>query len=211
MAATGILPQRYVNGVPVPTSRKTLRMREKYVILLVFVTFGTVCFGAFMYLPDMRDRVRVDSLIVPQRGNRGRIIGRHGDSGVDVHVVDDKERLNQKIEFDMAQQKRMEEVGMKNNMLKEEVLKVKENIEEDKDKIIRQKQKEEEQQKQLEMEKLKEIKQEHGGGEGAQGGEPSDSRVKEQREKVKEVKLLLCNPKKVNLNLTCVMERFGAM
>lgn len=192
MSATSILPQRYVNGVPVPTSRKTLRMREKYVILLVFVTFGTVCFGAFMYLPDMRDRVRVDSLrgqlgdvIVPQRGNRGKVI--HGDKGVDVHVVEDKARLGKKIELDMEQQKRMEEVGKKNNLLKDEVLEVKKNIENDKEKVIQQKVKEVEEQKQLEMEKLKEIKQDHAGGEGAQGGEPLDARVKEQRDKVKEV------------------------
>lgn len=192
MSATSILPQRYVNGVPVPTSRKTLRMREKYVILLVFVTFGTVCFGAFMYLPDMRDRVRVDSLrgqlgdvIVPQRGNRGKVI--HGDKGVDVHVVEDKARLGKKIELDMEQQKRMEEVGKKNNLLKDEVLEVKKNIENDKEKVIQQKVKEVEEQKQLEMEKLKEIKQDHAGGEGAQGGEPLDARVKEQRDKVKEM------------------------
>jgi mannosyl-oligosaccharide alpha-1,2-mannosidase len=62
MAAPGLLPTKYVNGVPLPTSRKTLRMREKYIILLVFVTFGTVCFGAFVYLPDFRDGVRVDTL-----------------------------------------------------------------------------------------------------------------------------------------------------
>ena len=61
MAASSVLPtfQRYVNGIPVPQGRKSLRMREKYIIVLVFLTFGVVCFGAFFFLPDLRDRVSV--------------------------------------------------------------------------------------------------------------------------------------------------------
>lgn len=56
-ASTGVLPsyQRLANGVPVPLfSRRSFRPREKYLILLVFMTFGVVCFGAFFYLPDFR-------------------------------------------------------------------------------------------------------------------------------------------------------------
>ncbi|KAF7992379.1 hypothetical protein HCN44_001704 [Aphidius gifuensis] len=46
---------RFVNGVPVPLfSRRSFRPREKYLILLVFLTFGVVCFGAFFFLPDFR-------------------------------------------------------------------------------------------------------------------------------------------------------------
>nr|CAD7394139.1 unnamed protein product [Timema cristinae] len=57
MVSTGILPtyQRFVNGVPVPSfSRRSFRPREKYLILLVFLTFGVVCFGAFFFLPEFR-------------------------------------------------------------------------------------------------------------------------------------------------------------
>jgi len=51
---SGILPQfqRVNAGVPVSMIRKSLRPREKCLILLVFVTLGVVCFGAFFYLPD---------------------------------------------------------------------------------------------------------------------------------------------------------------
>ncbi|KAK0181970.1 hypothetical protein PV327_000146 [Microctonus hyperodae] len=52
-----ILPsyQRFVNGVPVSLfSRRAFRPREKYLIFLVFLTFGVVCFGAFFFLPDFR-------------------------------------------------------------------------------------------------------------------------------------------------------------
>lgn len=57
MTSTGIIPtyQRFVNGVPVPSfSRRSFRPREKYLILLVFMTFGVVCFGAFFFLPEFR-------------------------------------------------------------------------------------------------------------------------------------------------------------
>lgn len=56
-ATSSILPsyQRFVNGVPVTLfSRRSFRPREKYLILLVFLTFGVVCFGAFFFLPDFR-------------------------------------------------------------------------------------------------------------------------------------------------------------
>lgn len=57
MTNASILPsyQRFVNGVPVPLfARRAFRPREKYLILLVFLTFGVVCFGAFFFLPDFR-------------------------------------------------------------------------------------------------------------------------------------------------------------
>lgn len=192
MAAPGILPSRYVNGVPVPTSRKTLRMKEKYIILLVFITFGTVCFGAFMYLPDMRDRARVESLrgqfrdvIVPHHGGVGKIV--HDNDGIDIHAINDKVRLGQKIEMDMAERNRIVKVGQKLNMSKDDTLGFKQNIENDKERVRQQKKEEEEKKRQSEMEKLKEIKQEHPGGEGAQGGAPSEEDVLEKRNAVKEV------------------------
>lgn len=55
--SAGVLPsyQRFANGVPVPLfTRRSFRPREKYLILLVFLTFGVVCFGAFFFLPDFR-------------------------------------------------------------------------------------------------------------------------------------------------------------
>ncbi|KAG8288875.1 hypothetical protein J6590_010995 [Homalodisca vitripennis] len=65
MATTGILPsyQRFLNGAPVPTStRRSFRPREKYLILLVFLTFGVVCFGAFFFLPEFRGAGTVNSV-----------------------------------------------------------------------------------------------------------------------------------------------------
>lgn len=45
------------------TSRRSFRPREKYLILLVLLTFGIVCFGAFFFLPeDLRTNSSVKSV-----------------------------------------------------------------------------------------------------------------------------------------------------
>jgi len=130
-ASTGVLPsyQRLANGVPVPLfSRRSFRPREKYLILLVFMTFGVVCFGAFFYLPDFRTGgAAVNSvyrvyqsmqkagpellLPVPPRASgdvkdsRSSAIGHpnavppghEGSDHQDVHLVEDKQKLQVQI------------------------------------------------------------------------------------------------------------------
>lgn len=124
MSATGgVLPsyQRFVNGVPVPQfSRKSFRPREKYLIVLVFLTFGLVCFGTFFFLPEFRGaNSTVDSvykvyqhmqkagpeLLIPappylnEQSESQRLI-RHDDDKIDPHVIDDRNKLFAKIEQD---------------------------------------------------------------------------------------------------------------
>lgn len=124
MSATGgILPtyQRFVNGVPVPQfSRKSFRPREKYLIVLVFLTFGLVCFGTFFFLPEFRGgNSTVDSvykvyqhmqkagpeLLIPappylhDQSDSQRLI-RHDDEKIGPHVIDDRNKLFAKIEQD---------------------------------------------------------------------------------------------------------------
>jgi mannosyl-oligosaccharide alpha-1,2-mannosidase len=124
--STGVLPsyQRFANGVPVPLfSRRSFRPREKYLILLVFLTFGIVCFGAFFFLPDFRtggaavnsvyrvyqhmQKAGPDLLLpVPPRASSeikgSRSAGGHpnavppgheGSDHQDVHLVEDKQKL----------------------------------------------------------------------------------------------------------------------
>lgn len=120
MTVAGSLPtyQRFVNGVPVPLfSRRSFRPREKYLILLVFLTFGVVCFGAFFFLPDFRNSTSgsaaVNSvykvyqhmqkagpeLLIPapphaDDSHPNLIPVRHADPGrQDVHVIEDKQKL----------------------------------------------------------------------------------------------------------------------
>lgn len=124
MSATGgVLPtyQRFVNGAPVPAfSRKSFRPREKCLIVLVFLTFGLVCFGTFFFLPEFRgSNSTVDSvykvyrhmqkagpeLLIPappylnEQSESQRLI-RHDDEKVDPHVIDDRNKLFAKIEQD---------------------------------------------------------------------------------------------------------------
>lgn len=122
MTATGVLPsyQRFVNGVPVPFSRKSFRPREKYVIILVFLTFGLVCFGTFFFLPEFKaSKSTADSvykvydkikragpeLLIPppphleDDKDTAKML-RHDDDGFDPHVIDDRAKLKAKIEQD---------------------------------------------------------------------------------------------------------------
>lgn len=181
-------------------------MREKYIILLVFLTFGVVCFGAFFFLPDLRDRVSVsemrrqiqragDDIFIPgahdDTGEMHHIADNHGDP-VDIHKVEDKAKLGGKVAEEWAKQKALEELSNKAGIHKDDTLKFKDNIKEDKDKLM-----EEQHQKELEIKKEEEkrvkemVHKEHEGGDGTQGGEPSDPSVKEKRNKIKEVINLL--------------------
>lgn len=126
MATTGILPsyQRFLNGAPVPTStRRSFRPREKYLILLVFLTFGVVCFGAFFFLPEFRGAGTVNSvykvyrhmqkagpeLLIPapphgeeaseSSGKLSLALIRHNvESQQDPHRMEDRAKLLAKIE-----------------------------------------------------------------------------------------------------------------
>lgn len=123
MTSTGILPsyQRYVNGVPVSFSRRSFRAREKYVIILVFITFGLVCFGTFFFLPEFRGangtadsvykvydqikRAGPELLIPPpphlENSHESPKLLRHDeDVRIDRHVLDDREKLRAKIDQD---------------------------------------------------------------------------------------------------------------
>lgn len=123
MTATGILPsyQRFVNGVPVPSfSRKSFRPREKYVIVVVFLTFVLGCFATFFFLPEMRaTKATADSvyrvydsikragpeLLIPppphlENDKDSRLIRHEKDSKFDPHVSDDRAKLKSKIDQD---------------------------------------------------------------------------------------------------------------
>lgn len=125
---TGILPtyQRFVNGVPVPSiSRRAFRLREKYLIVSVLLTFAIVWLGALFYLPEFKSSSVNDSvynvykriqkagpeLLMPpplQQNDVGEfpVVGMvhhgHGVDGDDPHVVEDRHRLRAKIDEDMS-------------------------------------------------------------------------------------------------------------
>lgn len=123
MSATGILPtyQRFVNGVPVSFSRRSFRAREKYVIFLVFITFGLVCFGTFFFLPEFRTGGTVESvyrvydhfkragpdLLIPppphleNNQEAPKLLRHEEDFQMDPHLLGDRAKLKAKIEKDV--------------------------------------------------------------------------------------------------------------
>ncbi len=200
MAST-VLPtyQRYVNGIPVPQSRKTLRLKEKYVLLLVFVSFGTVCFGAFFFLPDLRDRVSVDhfrrqlgdEIFMPQAQGGGGKILRHNPDEEDNHLVQDKDRLQAKIESDLKgiQMDGIEKARSRLNMSHEEHDKLQKEILDEKQKLLdKQRAENEERELKAKEEALKEKKDHEGVN---LGGPPvSDEETKRRQQTVKEVHII---------------------
>lgn len=124
---TGILPtyQRFVNGVPVPSiSRRSFRIREKYLIISVLLTFAIVWLGALFYLPEFKSSTSVNDsvynvykriqkagpeLLMPPPLAQNDVgdfpvvgIVRHREEGDDPHVIEDRNRLRAKIDEDMG-------------------------------------------------------------------------------------------------------------
>lgn len=122
MSSGGILPsyQRFVQPGQL-FARRSFRPREKYLIILVFLTFGIVCFGAFFFLPDdfkansnsvyrvyQRMQKAGPELLmpVPPRSRddddfesaNGIPVHHHNDPGAeDVHLIEDKQKLQVRI------------------------------------------------------------------------------------------------------------------
>ncbi|XP_012945136.1 mannosyl-oligosaccharide 1,2-alpha-mannosidase IA [Aplysia californica] len=204
-ASSGVLPfyQRYVNGVPVP-GRKTLRLREKYILLLVLMTFSIVCMCAFMYLPNLHDKVSMeemrkrlhdagDRLFIPQARmgpdgvplDWGKVL-RH-DEDEDVHNVNDKHKLQGKIEKAWEQDKLSEALGKQMDLHPDEAQKLKESIKFEKENVLQKQREENERQKLAAIEAAKQVVKDHDGHPGSRGGEPSDPDAKEKRDKVREM------------------------
>ncbi|XP_035741751.1 mannosyl-oligosaccharide alpha-1,2-mannosidase IA-like isoform X2 [Vespa mandarinia] len=150
-ASGGILPsyQRLANGgAPASLfSRRSFRPREKYLILIVFLTFLIVCFGAYFFLPDFgAGGVAVDSvyrvyrhmqkagpdLLIPAPPRRSfgdsfndesysshhpnalpMPLGHEAAGNLDVHLIEDRLKLQAKIDEEYQQQKTLEkpEIG----------------------------------------------------------------------------------------------------
>ena len=203
MAASTVLPthQRYINGVPVPQSRKTLRLKEKYIILLVFVSFGFVCFGAFMFLPDLGAQVRSDSfgtrdIFVPKPENDDVVVFRHHpEEQFDAHQESDKIRLNEQIKNDAAIQKKLEISENEHQNIKDE-------IQEDKDLIFKNQQEAQIAHEQKEREANLKVELDHEGHDIAHNRVPSDDEAYQRQQKVKEVRTVYVEMHK-NWSLQC--------
>ena len=188
-AGSGVLPlyQRYINGVPVFPGRKTFRLREKYIIVLVLMTFSIVFMCAYLYLPNMQDRMSVDDMRKRlQDAGDGLFYPKVQGVDANPHSQEDRNKLKNKIEKAWEKDK-MDEAIAKNNIPLKDAQLLKDSIKQDKENVLQKQKEEERQRKTEELEKAKLISKDHEGHPGSRGGEPTDPFVKTKREKVKEV------------------------
>lgn len=115
MATVGVLPSyfKYISVAPGGSARRTLRVREKYIVVLVLATFLMVCIGAVFYLPELRasnayrhiKNAGPDLLLPPPQAiedNAPRHNGIAADEE-DPHRAEDRNKLQEKIIQDLGQ------------------------------------------------------------------------------------------------------------
>lgn len=121
---------RYLNGVPLPSGRKPFRSKERYLIVIVFCTLVLMFCGTFFYLPELRPSYGAresvlkvykhvqeagPDLLIPappfaEEVKSNRNLNRHYNSHneVDPHVLEDRQKLQAKIEEEQRNQKVLE-------------------------------------------------------------------------------------------------------
>lgn len=77
-----------------PVYRSGLRLREKYVLMLIFIAFLLMCFGAFFYVPELKDRTYLDDAyrrfvgaggeIFPLKPPKSPIVKLNGESHLEI-------------------------------------------------------------------------------------------------------------------------------
>lgn len=110
------LSKKTINRKMLPTynrmntinSRKiwSCRNPEKLLILLVVVSFCFVCFGAFFLLPDNFGSDKVTRIYKHLKDAPEIFLPappiKHGDNDEDIHLIDDREKLREKISHEMG-------------------------------------------------------------------------------------------------------------
>ncbi|GAB6032546.1 hypothetical protein CHUAL_011439 [Chamberlinius hualienensis] len=199
---------RYVNGFPVPSnSRRTLRPREKYLVCIVILAFGVVCFGAIFFLPELRPGIQAsigirspaaDLFLPPPPYEHGsQLIHHNGLEDEDPHRVQDKANLQKKIYLDNEKEKSQKNTVNSNDVLEKPKLEGGENDnsrnEEGTASAVVQVQpyqtnlSQKENELKLDEKNVLNLIKEHEGGPGGQGGEPTDPDVQAKRNQIKQM------------------------
>ncbi|KAM5154200.1 mannosyl-oligosaccharide 1,2-alpha-mannosidase IB-like isoform 4-T8 [Callospermophilus lateralis] len=163
-----------------PHHRATLRLSEKFILLLILSAFITLCFGAFFFLPDSSKHKRFDlgleDVLIPHvdAGKGAKNPGVFLVHGPDEHRHrEEEERLRNKIRAD--HEKALEEAKEKLRKSKEEI---RAEIQTEKNKVAQEiKTKEKKPLPPVPIPNLV----------GISGGEPEDSDIRKKREKIKEM------------------------
>lgn len=129
--STLLLPQyhKYLNGAPVPFSRRTRRNSEFCLVVLVFISLTIICFGAVFYLPEFKATYggtinnvykhiqnAGPELLLPAHGNF-----RHDGVLEDPHAAWDKQALEAKIDEDYSDKRKVLERPDTGNPMKRHI------------------------------------------------------------------------------------------
>ncbi|XP_075995070.1 mannosyl-oligosaccharide 1,2-alpha-mannosidase IB-like, partial [Genypterus blacodes] len=169
-----------------PHHRATLRLSEKFILLLILSAFITLCFGAFFFLPDNSKHKRFDlgleDVLIPHidspkggKHSAGQVVI-HGQGGHDEHRHrEEEESLRDKIRAD--HERALQEAKEKLRKSREEL---QAEIQTEKNKVAEELKKKDPGPKPLPPVPMPKVV-------GANDGEPTETDVKEKRDKIREM------------------------
>ncbi|KAI3356041.1 hypothetical protein L3Q82_017312 [Scortum barcoo] len=169
-----------------PHHRATLRLSEKFILLLILSAFITLCFGAFFFLPDNSKHKRFDlgleDVLIPHidspkagKHASGQVVI-HGQGGHDEHRHrEEEESLRDKIRAD--HERALQEAKEKLRKSREEL---QAEIQTEKSKVMEDLKKKDAGPKPLPPVPMPKVV-------GVSDGEPQEPDVKEKRDKIREL------------------------
>ncbi|KAK2516792.1 Man1a2 [Columba guinea] len=175
------LPPLNLGASSFPHHRATLRLSEKFILLLILSAFITLCFGAFFFLPDSSKHKRFDlgleDVLIPHvdTSKGGKNLGGfiiHGQGHDEHRHREEEERLRNKIRAD--HEKALEEAKEKLKKSRDEI---QAEIQTEKNKVVQELKKKDS--KPLPAVPLPNLI-------GINSGEPADPDIREKRNKIKE-------------------------
>uniref|UniRef100_A0A4W3GKG2 alpha-1,2-Mannosidase n=1 Tax=Callorhinchus milii TaxID=7868 RepID=A0A4W3GKG2_CALMI len=167
-----------------PHHRATLRLSEKFILLLILSAFITLCFGAIFFLPDSSKHKRFDPLglhdvLIPHVDQAARPAGR---DGIMVHGGGEEHRHRHRSEEEQLRkmiradhERALEEAKEKLKKSKDEI---RAEIQTEKNRLAQNMKKKEG--KQLPVVPIPKLL-------GINDGDPGDPDIREKREKIKEM------------------------
>ncbi|XP_042723190.1 mannosyl-oligosaccharide 1,2-alpha-mannosidase IB [Lagopus leucura] len=176
------LPALNLGASSFPHHRATLRLSEKFILLLILSAFITLCFGAFFFLPDSSKHKRFDlgleDVLIPHvdTSKGGKHLGGfliHGQGHDEHRHREEEERLRNKIRAD--HEKALEEAKEKLKKSRDEI---QAEIQTEKNKVVQEMRKKDS--KPLPPVPLPNLI-------GINSGEPADPDIREKRNKIKEM------------------------
>lgn len=175
----------------IPVNRSGLRLREKYVLVLIFTAFLLLCFGTFFFVPDLRDRTYLEDAYKRFVGVGGDIFPIKAPKTPVVKVAEEpNSKSGRNGGIDPSEPKEIldrthEETTMKVSLSHKELI---EKIRKEKEKFIQERKAQAEEETRAKIDKLVNSSTvDETGAKGISGGEPLDKIVKERRDFIKKM------------------------